>query len=672
MLYSSTYRPRTGHPDEPCTWHEAHTKEAIAENGYLPEWGAHAILFSHVRALDEDQLDIHVCNILNAQLYSNRELMSFDWTSQVASTFKPLRPNLENIIQSVVDTLRSRFSTNRPRAKVLTQGADFDIYRKGRQLDRFVWGEFRGAKVWALVDIMTKDAMVYGMGWLKHGVDDDKTYIERVHPDEMVVDQRECVSNSVPRCIYRRKLIHRSELLRMYGADDDAAEAIRAVQSSGWQYTSYRTPTEDQIVVIEAHKRGPDGRHVIAIENYTLHDESYDDDCFPYIWLKWREPETGFNGLALVSDLMGYQINADEMNELGRIARNVMCVPRIFAERGSEIQVNQFDNSMAKIYEYTGLKPEALVWPGMSAEFYGEQERNSSNAFKYAGVSEAVAGATPKTSQERFDSAPAQREFTAMQDARHNPFVQRIEQVYLDLALGIIADNAELYRGRKVDRSTAYLSHNLVQQIPWSEVDMDRDRFVLEIGAASVLSMSPAARTDKLEEMLTKGTITIEDYYALSGDPDLERLTNRKAARTDHGEVMIDRMLRGQTATPTPFDDLDALIPMVNDELLRLLSIGDEADGTNVPGEVIDCFIQWLELAKELKAPAITEPAMAPGVDEAQMAAGMPPGPPPPAGMGPMGPASMGPGQQLGVTGVAVDPAVMAQMQAGQNFDVPG
>jgi hypothetical protein len=667
--YSKERRPLL--PDEPACWYEAHTREAIKANGYMPEWGAHVLLFDHVRALEEDQLDVHLQNVLNAQLYSNRELMAFDWVSQVATTFKPLRPNIENIIQSVVDTLRSRFSANRPRAKVMTQGADFDIYRKGRLLDRFVWGEFRGHKVWGKVDVMTKDALVYGTGWLKSGTDSDKTYIERVHPDEMVIDQRECVSDEVPLCMYRRKLIHRSKLLQMYGADRDAAEAIREAQSRGWAYTSFRSPTEDQIIVIEAHKRGPKGRHVIAIENYTLLDELYDEECFPYVWLKCREPETGFYGLPLVSDLMGYQIKQDETNELIRIAQHIMCVPRIFNERGADLQVSQFDNSMAKIYEYTGMMPQAMVWPGVNAEVYNERDRNRSAAYEYTGVSEAVANVAQMSSQDRFDSAPARREHIQLQDQRHNPFVQRIESVYMDLAERVIADNAKLYRGRKVDRSTSYLSHNLVQQIPWSEVDMERDRYVLELGAASVLSMSPAARTDKLETMLSEGKIDIQDYYSLSGDPDLERLTNRKAAKTDYVESMIDKMLDGKPQTPTAFTDLDVAIPMVSDELQRLLSIGDETEGTEVPADVIDCFVQWLELAKELKAPAITEPAMAPGVDEAQVAAGMPPGPPPPQGMGPTAP-GMPPGPELGMTGVAIDPALAAQMQSGMSFDVPG
>jgi hypothetical protein len=155
----------------------------------------------------------------------------------------------------------------------------------------------------------------------------------------------------------------------------------------------------------------------------------------------------------------------------------------------------------------------------------------------------------------------------------------------------------------------------------------------------------------------------------LSGDPDLERLTNRKAARSDYVESMIDKMLDGKPQTPTEFTDLDTAIPMVMDELQRLLSIGDELDGTAVPVEVINCFVQWLELAKELKAPAVTEPSMAPGVAEASAGMGAPPIPGMSGipGMGGLDPALAQPDPPLGLTGVAVDPA-MAMQFGGANL----
>src|SRR5688572_1569385 len=145
--------------DQPGVWYETKTKGELAKSYHPPDHTAHGLLFSQTRALEEDQAEIHLGNILNAKLYSNRDLMSFEWTGSLSASFRPLRANIENIIQSVVDTLRARFATNRPRAKVVTRGALFDTYRRGRLLDKFLWGEFVAQDVWSKVEVMTKDAM---------------------------------------------------------------------------------------------------------------------------------------------------------------------------------------------------------------------------------------------------------------------------------------------------------------------------------------------------------------------------------------------------------------------------------------------------------------------------------------------------------------------------------
>ena len=661
MLYSSPKKPVEA--DAPCVWHQCLPAAEVRKRSLPDHYAPHNLLMEHCRALEEDQSEVHLQNILNAKLYSNREPMSFEWSGTLSTSFRPLRANVENIIQSVVDTLRARFATNRPCAKVVTRGASFDTYRRGRLLDKYLWGEFTAQDVWSLVEVLTKDAMVYGTGFIKADIDGDEPFYERVHPDEIVVDQRECVSGTKPYCLVQRKLVSRMWLMEHFGTTEAARDAIFAAQSKGWQYTSYRSPTEDQVVLLEAWKRptkrgGSDGRHVIVIENYTFVDESYKRDGFPFVWLKWREPESGFYGLPLVSDLMGYQIKQDDMNDLIDLGQNLMCVPRVLVEEGSEVQVSQLDNSVAKLLHYRGTKPEALTWPAFNAEMYTERERNKSNAYKDSGVSESVAQVTAMSSQDRFDSAPARQMHLDMQDARFNHITQRIERVYLDLATQMVTLGSELYSGQKKSHRTTFVNRSVVEQIDWSEVDMDRDKYVLQVGAASVLNMTPAARTDKLEAWLAEGKINIEQYYAMSGQPDLERLTERLAAKTERAEYVVDQMLKGNSQTPTAFD-WESTLPIVQDELLRLMSMEDVPDGT------IELFVDWLEMAKELAAPAVTEPSMAPGVADAQAAMGGMPADPAMAGAMPADPMMGGmpapAGAPVGLTGAAVDPAVAMQ-----------
>jgi hypothetical protein len=632
-----------------CAWWEAEN-----EDDTLPD-PVHRVLFGHLQALEEDQSEIHLTNLLNAKLYSNRELMAFEWTSQISSSFRPLNANMENLVQSSVDGLHSMLASNRPRAKTVTRGADFGLYKQGRLLDRFIWGESQHHDVWSKGErAFIYDPMIYGTGFLKIDIDEgsNEVFMERVHPDEIVVDQRECVSAEMPLCLIQRKLVSRLWLRTVFKSDKAAVEAINAAQTKEWRYTSYRTPAEDQVVLVQAWKRptykgAGDGRMVLCIENYTFRAEKYDRDVFPFVITKWRDPENGFYGLPLVSDIMGYQINQNEMNDLFKHGRDLACVPRIFVEQGSDVQIHSIDNSVAKFIRYRGTMPECVTWPAFNPEMYNERDRNRSNAYEFIGLSQATAQATAPTSGTRFDSSEALREHRSQQDGRLIKHVMKLEKAYLEAAKHTIELTAQLYKNKAVDRKTAYLSHNLLQQISWSDVDMDRDRFVLQVAASSVLNMTPAARTDKLERWLAEGKITMEQYHSLSGEPDLERMTDRLAAQSDHIEHMVDQMLKGIPQTPTEFDNLEMGFNIVHDELMRIMSL-------DAPPEIIDLFIQWLEMAKELMQPTpepmpqMADPAM-------QMAApGMAPpmGGPPGMSGAPVVPPAATPGVPGAIVGV--------------------
>ena len=663
MLYSNPKYDGLHPMDKPCIWWEA---DRDADPEWEPTETVHHLLFEHIKALEEDQVDIHLQNILNAKLYSNRELMAFEWNSQISANFRPLTPNLENLLQSGVDMMHSRLASNRPRAKVLTRGADFGMYRKGRLLDKYVWGEFYQQKIWSKAErAWIFDPLIYGTGFMKIDIDENRKEIfsERVHPDEIVVDQRECVSGEMPTCLAQRKLVSKMWLLKTFGKDPDAREAIMKAQGTEWRYTSYRSPAEDQMVLIQAWKRptypgAGDGREVLCIENFTFVDREYKRDRFPFVWVKFNDPENGFYGRAMVTDGMGYQINHNEMNELFRQGRDLACVPRIFIEQGSDVQIHHIDNSVAKFIRYRGTMPECITWPAFNPEMYSERERNRSNFYEYFGISQSMAEASAPTSQTRFDSSEALQEFSGQQDQRLIKFHMKLEEAYLEAAEHFIELAAILYKNHSKDREVFYMSKNLIQQINWKEVDMDKDRFVLQIGASSVLAMTPAARRDKLERWMNEGKITLEQYYSLSGEPDLERLTDRLAAQQDYFECQVDKMLAKKPCTPAPMANLELGYNIVHDELMHLLTLDEDGE----LAEVIDLFMQWLEIAQELMAPTpdpmMANPAamMAPG----GMAAppGMTPGIAPPMAApidpfqsgsgGPGGPVAPQPGPAVG------------------------
>ncbi len=569
-------------------------------------------LFCHVRKLEETQRDIHVQNILHAKLYTNREPMAFEWECDFTSHFRPINNNIENVIQSVADTLEARIGTTRPKATIISRGGTFTGFMQARRLDRFLWSEFLHFDIHNKMRRVFLDCQIYGTGFLKMDIDrhDKEIFVERVNPDEIIVDQRECVSNDTPMTMYHRKLVSRLWLIETYGSDSKKLVKIKDAQAKGFQYTSYRAPAEEQIVVVEGwklptRKGGSDGRHTICIENCTLLDEGYERDNFPFVWLKWAEPLAGgFYGRPLVGDLVGYQLRQNELNQAQSRGMDLTTVPRIFAEANSFFAVETLDNSIAKIYRYRGEKPEAVTWNAFPAEFYQERDRNQSKAFQFAGISE-LSSQSKLPSQARMDSSEAFREYSAIEDARFNAKTQALEDAYKSVARHLVDLNKELHTKYKVNRKVVFYQRYLVDEIEWREVDMDRDRYVLEIGASSIVNMTPAARKDTLSEWLDRGIIDIDTYKAHSGNPDLEKLADQMTACEDYIEYQAEQLMKGNRAMPPdPLMNLPRAFHVMLDIYQHLACLKD------TPGEVIDLFIAWLENAKELMNPEPTPQEM--------------------------------------------------------------
>ncbi len=549
----------------------------------------HEALFQHVRALEEDQLDVHMMNQLNARLYANREPLAFQWNSTLISSVRPLTPNEDNVIQAVVDTLVARIGSMKPKATVYTRGADFKVYRRGRNLDKYLWGEFQHLGIHRLGRRVFRDALVYGTGFLKLFVGPDREICaERVNPDEVIVDQRECVSDEYPLQIHHRRLMSRLALIKKFPAHK---EKILSAQSDGFQYTSYRTPSDEQIVVVESWRMGVE--HTIAIENATLFTEAYKHERAPFVILRWADNLSGFYGRSVVSDLIGYQIRLNKLNQAIDSGQDVMCVPRIFVDQGSQVLDTRFDDNIGKIVHYRGTLPEAITWSAFNAEIYNERERLWMRAHESQGVSER-ASMNKLPSQARLDSSEALREVNAQEDERFNDRVQALEEWYLDVAREHVRLSADLYKNQSVNRSTQWRSGNLVQQIDWSDCDLARDRYVLQISASSVLNMTPAARKDKLAFWLDRQLITPEQFKAWSGEPDLEKLSELESATHDALMADIEAMLDGETNRgPDPHMNLAYGVQVVNGTYLHIKSL-------EAPERIQGIFRTWLLTAEAL------------------------------------------------------------------------
>jgi hypothetical protein len=592
-------------------------------------------LYDQVRSLEDSQRTAHEQNLWNARLYSNRELINFDWGHGIYynPTLAPISVIGENVILSVVHTLISRVGKHRTKVTPMPHGASFKIRRACRKLDKWLYGEFTRLSVFAKTKRVFRDACVFGFGALKITMGQNgKLAIRRVFPDDLVVDQAEAVNadDGYLQHIYERRCRRVEEVEAEYGLEPGT---IQVPVPRG--YLPYRSPGRGWCVVVEGYRtglNGEPGRHVVSTESTLLLDEEWSHDWTPYIWYHYNDPLTGFYWPGVVEQCLPFQIRLNEINEVIRDAQDLMARPRILVAEGSRVNPADIDNVVGRILKYTGIKPEALNWDAVSPELYNERERLIRACFEQFGLTQMVAqGKLPDGA--RLDSSVAINEAAAVSDDRQADATQRFEEFHLLLAKRMI----QVISACGSNYETTWYSggrNGRAETIKWSEIDLEENAYVLTLEPASVFSMTPAARTDKLEDWLAQGKITLDQYWEYSGQPDIEGIQTIQRGASDDLARVQELLEDGKYESPTPAQDLVNGVKRLSLAYLSLCNYDDVTD------EVKTNFIKWVSMARAI----LEQGTESPPFDQTTQPppqAGVPPGP----GAAPMmmAPPMMGP-----------------------------
>lgn len=585
-------------------------------------------LYSICRNLENVQREVHEQNLWSAQLYSNRELAAFDWGNAALyrASLAPINRTGENLMLEVVDTLVSQIGKQKPKPKPQTRGASWKLRKQARLLDKFLYGEFMRNRVWEQGKRVFRDACIFGFGALYVCMDGDKLYVERVFPDEILVDQMEVVACGRMKHIYRRRVLPAEVVAAHYGVDVAEIESIARTTD----YLEYRTVGKGWVVVVEGYQMAmgdKPGRWMVAVQNKILDEGEYTEELPPFVIYHWQSPLSGFYYPGAVEQALPYQIRLNEINEVIRDAQDLMGRPRILVAEGSRVSPHEVDNAVARFIKYTGIKPEAVTWPAINAEIYNERDRIYRICMEHFGLSQLASKVTPPA-QARFDSSPAFREFNAIQDDRLADPAQRLERFYLDVAETMV----RTIRNSGTKPTTMWYSGGKKARceiIDWSEIDLDENEYVLQLEATSVYDSTPSAIRDDLEKQLAMGLITPEEYrLELASPDDTSELSLQAAAAADIRRV-VELLEEGDYEEPTPIQDLVNGVQVVSLAALNL----NQYEG--VPASVKLNFINWITAARGLLESAAEKQEEPAGQPQAPMVgAGAPPMPGAPPGMG--------------------------------------
>lgn len=496
---------------------------------------------------------------LYSRLYGNQPLMNYIGSGMGygANMALPVDRPTMNVIQSCTDTLVSRITQARPRPVFLTDNSDYKQRNLGKKMNNFIMGEFYKMKAYEKGELVFRDAGIFGTGVAKlYESADKRVEMDRVLAPELYVDLNDAFYGA-PRQLLQLKLVDRQVLLDNFpGQKSLIISAEQAFPDGGGE--SARS-VADQVMVVEGWHlpSGPeatDGEHVIAISGDVLYDEKYERDRFPFGFLHYSNPIVGMWGQGLCEQLIGTQVQINQLLITISQSINLVGVPRVFVEDGSKVVKAQLNNAIGSIVTYSGTKPIYEVAPCIPQEIYAQLERLVTYAYQQSGIS-ALAAVAQKP--QGLDSGEAIRSYDDIQSDRFASINKRYDNWYSDLAELNIDMAAEIAR-RDGKYTTVYPNKDGSKEIDLKKADLlEDDPYVIQCFDASSLPRDPAGRLQKVTEMAQSGMISMQEARRLLDYPDLQQVDRLAFAAEERIYQQLDAIVEdGSYDPPDPFTDL--------------------------------------------------------------------------------------------------------------------
>jgi hypothetical protein len=562
-------------------------------------------------------------NDIDTNIYNHTQGMGFDRESSFT------RITL-NVVQNCVDTAASMIARNQPKPLFITDGADYKTYLKADQLTKYTQGIFEDTKIYSIAERVFTDACVYGTGAMKLYADSLSNQIkaEWVFIDEILVDELEGFREQ-PTQLHQRKYYNRDILVEMF---PDQEEAIKRAQTGLMTPTGTRS-LADIIPVIESWhlKSGPhaeDGKHSIIIETATLMEEEYEKDYYPIIFWRWYHQTCGFWGRGIAQEIGKIQRTLNKVLRTIDQAQDLVGVPLVVSPKTAMIAEDHLmSNKVGRWVEYIGdTPPQFMTPPSVNPELYQWVETLEQKAYNIVGINQNMAqGQKPNLGPNASGSAI--RESTDLASSRFQIIGQRWEDYFTDIARVLVDISKDMYADDP-DLAITVQDDSQLKTIKWSDVDMEADKFKIDVFEVSALPSTPAGRLQTIVELSAQGIIPKEMMVSLLNIPDLKRFTNLETSTTDLVQGTIAQIKR-DSKYPIDLKPIAEMNLQLAIQLATMEVVLAKVQG--VPENVLDLVSKYLNDCKDLLQMQ-TNPPPQPGSDQGPSQ--QQPGPQSPSPMG--------------------------------------
>lgn len=551
--------------------------------------------------------------------HSGRRSLHREWKRLYEDSWNGTSPETRkvvsfNLVRSCIDTVCSKISKNKPRVQILTNGGDFFLKDKAERLNKFIDGQFAEMDFHHKAQLVFRDACIFDGGVLRiyRDPDSEKIKCDRVFPHEILIDSQESYYGS-PRQVFLKRAVHRDVLAALYPKKRGFIEtAPRATGNIGREAPAMVDVIESWH--LPSAEGAKDGRHVICIENATLHDEEWTRADFPFVFFHWQDPIDGFWMPGLAQELWGLQSELNTHLDNIRVAHKRMGRPAMFVRNGSKIDDTDINNEIGAIIR-GDEPPVPMQTPPMHPQIYQWTETLKGYGYDMPGISQASARSAKPAGVE---SGVAIREVNDIETERFVLAGQRYERLYREAAEKVIRLAREMYEDG-VDLTIKARDKKFLETILWSDVDMDDDTYQLAMFETSGLPQRPEGRIQTAIDLSSNGLMSPENAAEmLTGIADVDSAMDVERAPRVNIDRMLDKMLREDVQL--------APLPYMNLELAKARTVLklNWCDVENVPEDAKQRLLTFLQQIEDmLLASAPPPPAMPMPAD---------PMPPPPGG----------------------------------------
>lgn len=563
-----------------------------SQSQWWEEDDPHMAMVSALKSLDDENGHRRELNKHHLRLYSNRLALGLDGADW--SLFDQGDKLKLNIVKSVVNTATATIATNRTRPMYLTKRGSREQRKRGKDLGRFSLGQFYANRFYRKGNLVFRDGGIFGDGFLKvvpgkFGTIDMK----RIISDDIIVDDME-TRDGEPRSMMEHRLVDRKTLIARFPDkkwEIDQADFLRD------QLAINRNRIADPVSVLFGYRLpnepGKPGRKSIVCSTCTLDDDKEwlrdkkwpSELRFPYSHFCYDPPVLGYHGSGLAEDLNPIQIEINYI--LQKIQRLMtLATSQVWVEQGSKVNVSSINNEDWSVNTYRGRPPIFMAVQAVSQEYFLHLDRLWARGFESIGQSQMVAtGQKPSG----IEAAKALRTLRDVTSRRFLHVQQEWDEWMLDSSELMLDAARELSKTDKGYRVLAKYRDG-IEEIDFKDVDLERDKYLMQVHPVSLLPDEPAGQMQTLKEFGEIDPVIRDNLMEHMQYPDLEEAVQRALAPRRHVELIVEEILdKGDEGYEPPdgYMRLDMAIPYVRAEISKARLEGAEPKN-------IELLQEWL------------------------------------------------------------------------------